>query len=92
MADVHSAPGNRSEWERYARALLHSMAEVRAETSDELHPLLLETADYWLSLGLAIGLERPDAAAALLQLVEADQAERAELSEDARTFVAEVIG
>ena len=32
------------------------MREVLAESPEDLHGLLLETADYWLSLGLAIGL------------------------------------
>jgi hypothetical protein len=46
-------------WRRYATALLHSMEDVRSETAEDLHPVLMETADYWLSLGLAIGTEHP---------------------------------
>jgi hypothetical protein len=81
-----------AEWHRYGRALLHSMAEVRAETPENLHPVLLETADYWLSLGLAIGTARPEAATRLLQLIEREEPERAELSSDAEHFVAEALG
>jgi hypothetical protein len=47
------------DWERYGRAIIESMREVLAESPEDLHGLLLETADYWLSLGLAIGLGRP---------------------------------
>jgi len=79
-------------WQRYGRALLHSMAEVRAETSEEIHPLLMETADYWLSLGLAIGTELPEAAAQLLRLIEIEEPERAELTTDAKHFVREALG
>jgi hypothetical protein len=79
-------------WRRYATALLHSMEDVRAETAEEVHPVLLETADYWLSLGLAIGTEQPEAAARLLRLIEADEPERAELTEDAQYFIGEALG
>ncbi len=41
-------------WERYGRALVGSMAEVLPEADDASHGLLLETADYWLSPGVAI--------------------------------------
>jgi hypothetical protein len=79
-------------WRRYATALLHAMAEVRAETPEDVHPVLMETADYWLSLGLAIGAERPEAATRLLHLIEAEEPERAELTADAQHFVAEALG
>jgi hypothetical protein len=54
--------------------------------------VLMETADYWLSLGLAIGAERPEAATRLLHLIEAEEPERAELTADAQHFVAEALG
>lgn len=79
-------------WHRYGRALLHSMTEVRAETSEDVHPLLMETADYWLSLGLAIGTEQPEAAARLLRLIETEEPGRAELITDAEHFVTEALG
>ena len=41
------------------------MAEVRAETPEDVHAVLMETADYWLSLGLAIGTEQPETATSL---------------------------
>ncbi len=58
------------EWERYGRTLVGSMAEVLNETDPESHPVLLETADYWLALGLTIGVERSDEAAQLLDLID----------------------
>ncbi len=79
------------EWRRYGTALLHSMAEVRAETSEDVHPLLMETADYWLSMGLAIGTAHPEAAHRLLRLIEAEEPERAELGTDAEQFIAEAL-
>jgi hypothetical protein len=68
------------------------MEDVRAETPDDVHPVLMETADYWLSLGLAIGTQQPAAAARLLRLIEAEETERAELTADAEHFVAEALG
>jgi hypothetical protein len=81
-----------ANWRRYGQALLHSMAEVRAETPEDVHPVLMETADYWLSLGLAIGTAQPEAGARLLHLIEAEEPERAQLSADAEHFVAEALG
>ncbi len=80
------------DWRRYGQALLHAMAEVRAETPEDVHPVLMETADYWLSLGLAIGTEHAEAAARLLHLIEAEEPERAELTTDAQHFVGEALG
>ena len=79
-------------WRRYATALLHSMAEVRAETAEEVHPVLMETADYWLSLGLAIGTELPEMARRLLRLMETDEPDLVQLSADAQHFVGEALG
>jgi len=79
-------------WRRYGQALLHSMAEVRAEVPEDVHPILMETADYWLSLGLAIGVQQPEAAARLIRLIETEEPERAELASDAEHFVAEALG
>ena len=78
-------------WQRYGRALLHSMADVREETPEDVHTLLMETADYWLSLGLAIGATQPEAASRLLQLIESDERERDELTADAEHFIAEAL-
>lgn len=75
------------DWERYGRALLQGMQEVLAETPSELHSMLLETADYWLSLGLSIGTTDPDGAARLLAVIESEEPERAELADDAAQFV-----
>jgi hypothetical protein len=79
------------EWERYGRSLVRSMAEVLNETDPESHPVLLETADYWLSLGLTIGVERSDEAAQLLELIETHEENRAELARDARDFTQTVL-
>lgn len=79
-------------WRGYGKALLHSMAEVRDETPEDVHPVLMETADYWLSLGLAIGTSQPEAAARLLRLIESEEPERAELSADAEHFIKEALG
>lgn len=81
-----------ANWRRYGQAVVDSMAEVRAETPDEVHPVLMETADYWLSLGLAIGIGHADQARQLLHLIEAEEPERAELTTDAQHFVAEALG
>jgi hypothetical protein len=78
-------------WERYGRALHRAMAEVLEELSEEVRPHALETADYWISMGLTIGLERPHQARRLLELIEADEGERAALGEDAAAFVEEAL-
>ena len=68
------------------------MEDVRAETAEDVHPLLMETADYWLSLGLAIGTEQPETARRLLRLIETEEPELVELTADAQHFVAEALG
>ena len=80
-----------ARWDRYGRALLQSMQEVLSETPAELHSMLLETADYWLSLGLAIGSSNPDGAARLLAVIESEEPERAELAGDAAQFVSDAL-
>ena len=80
-----------ARWDSYGRALLQSMEEVLSETPAELHSMLLETADYWLSLGLAIGSGNPDAAARLLAVIESEEPERAELADDAAQFVSDAL-
>lgn len=79
------------EWERYGRMLVGSMAEVLNETDPASHPLLLETADYWLALGLTIGVERSEEAAQLLELIEAHEESRVELARDAGEFTQAVL-
>ena len=79
------------EWKCYGRAVIQSMMEVVAESDERTHGPLLETADYWLSIGLAIGLGRPSEAVRLLELIEADEEERAKLDEDAEAFCAEAL-
>ena len=79
-----------AHWAQYGRALIDSMSEVLAETPDETHANLLETADYWLSLGLVLGLRDPAQANQLLQVIEAHEAERGELERDATGLIGQV--
>jgi hypothetical protein len=67
------------------------MAEVLDEFPKEARPNALETADYWISVGLTIGLERPHQARRLLELIEAEESERAALEEDAADFLDEAL-
>jgi len=78
-------------WSRYGRSLAHAMAEVLEEVPEDLRAHVLETADYWLSVGIQLGLERPHQARELLTIIEADELERAALAEDAAGFVAEAL-
>ncbi len=78
-------------WSGYGRALTRAMAEVLDEIPEEVRPHVLETADYWISVGLTIGLERPHQARRLLELIEATESERVALAEDAATFAEEAL-
>ncbi len=80
------------EWERYGREVIGSMTEVLEEAAEEHRPVLLEAADYWLSLGLAIWLGRRTDAERLLALIEPDPSERSELDQDAADFCGEALG
>jgi hypothetical protein len=78
-------------WNRYGKALTRAMAEVLEEVPDEARPHVLETADYWISAGPTIGLERPHQARLLLELIEAEEIERAALAEDPVAFAEEAL-
>ncbi len=78
-------------WERYGSALIAAMAEVLEEIPDEARAHALETADYWLSVGLVIGLERPSDARRLLELIESEEGDRADLSRDGAGFLEEAL-
>ena len=78
-------------WSRYGRSLAQAMAEVLEEIPEVLRAPVLETADYWLSVGIQLGLERPHQARELLAIAEADELERAALAEDAAGFIAEAL-
>jgi hypothetical protein len=82
---------NGEAWSRYGRAPTGAMAEALDEVPEEMRPHVLETADYWISVGLTIGLERPHQARRLLELIEAEEAERAALAEDAAAFIEEAL-
>ena len=88
---MHEA-GAPAGWDAYGRALLTSMSGVLAEVPEDHHPKFLETADFWLALGLATGLEQPDQAKRLLELMEPDEAARAEISLDAQDLCRQVFG
>lgn len=78
-------------WARYGRTLTRAMAEVLDEIPEELRSHVLETADYWISVGLTIGLERPHQARRLLELIEVEESDRAVLAEDAAAFIEEAL-
>jgi hypothetical protein len=82
---------NEADWERYGGTLTRAMAEVLPEFPDEVRPQALEVADYWISVGLTIGLERPHQARELLELIEAEEAERTALEDDASDFLDEAL-
>lgn len=68
------------------------MSSVLDETPDAEHANLLETADYWLSLGLVLGLKDPTRAQRLLDFIEQHEAERGELERDAGDLLNQVFG
>jgi hypothetical protein len=78
------------QWSRYGRALIASMSEVLEETPEGSHANLLETADYWLSVGLALGLRDPTRASELLSVIEAHEPEHGELARDAGTLIGQI--
>jgi len=78
-------------WQGYGRALIRAMQEVLAESPEDVQPHLLETADYWLSVGLAMGLRRPNEASRLLEVIESEERNRTELEADAVAFAEEAL-
>jgi hypothetical protein len=82
---------SQADRDRYGRAMIAAMAEVLDEVPEDARTHLLETADYWLGIGLTIGLERPHQARELLELIEVDEAERAALDQDAAAFAEEAL-
>ena len=79
------------DWQRYALALLRSMAEVLEEVPEEAHASLLEAADYWLSIGLVIGIGRSADANRLLELIETHDVQRSDLERDAAALCREIL-
>jgi hypothetical protein len=78
-------------WGGHGKMLTRAMAEVLDEIPEELRSHVLETADYWISVGLTIGLERPHQARRLLKLIEATESERATLAEEAAAFIEDAL-
>jgi hypothetical protein len=79
-------------WGRYGAALIGAMREVLEQADDRHRELILEVADFWLALGVAIGLERPDQARRLLEVVESDAGDREELHADADDLLEAALG
>jgi len=52
---------------------------------------VLETAGYWLSLGLVHGLREPGRAQQLLRVIEAHEDERGELERDASSLLSQAL-
>jgi len=86
-----SEPQTDEAWQRYGRALIAAMRDVIEEADERHRELLLETADFWLGLGLVMGLRRPDEAVTLLGVMEAHADEHAELLADADDLLANVV-
>lgn len=81
------------EWSRYGRAVIAAMGEVLSDVDESSHALILETADYWLSVGLAAALRRPEDAQRLLALIVEEAGESlTEIEQDADEFCTEVLG
>ncbi len=73
--------------QRYRRAVRHAMAGLLDQFPQDVRPHAVELADFWLALGLAIGLEHASEAQQLLGLIEANEEKMADLSHDARAFL-----
>ena len=77
--------------QRYGRAVHRAMAGLLDELPENAQPHALEVANFWLSLGIAIGLEHVNEAQKLLGLIEANEEKMADLSHDARAFLEEAL-
>ena len=77
--------------QRYGRAVHRAMAELFDGSPENAQPHAVEVANYWLSLGIAIGLEHASEAQQLLGLIQANGEKMAELSHDARAFIEEAL-
>ena len=89
---VDDAVPTSDDWNRAGRALLTAMEEVVAEVDEEQRPLVLETAVYWVALGVAAAIDRPADARRLLDVIEPNATDRDELLSDARAFLDEALG
>jgi len=78
-------------WQRYGRSLIAAMQEVLEEADDRHRELLLEAADFWLGIGLVLGLDRRADAERLLGILQGHGDERGELLADADDLLAEAI-
>ena len=77
--------------QRYGRAVQRAIAELLDGFPENARPHAVEVANFWLSLGIAIGLEHRSEAQQLLGLIEANGEKMAELSHDARAFLEEAL-
>ena len=76
---------------RYGRAVHRAMAGLLDELPENAQPHAVEVANFWLALGIAIGLEHVNEAQQLLGLIEANEEKMADLSHDARAFLEEAL-
>jgi hypothetical protein len=74
----------------YGRALHRAIAAALEDVAEEARQQALETADYSISVGLTIDLERPGQARRFLELIEAAEPEREALNAVAADFLEEV--
>jgi hypothetical protein len=65
---------------------------VLGQANEDATSLLLETADYWLGVGLALSARQPEMAARLLRLIESNESNRTELETDAMAFSDSILG
>ena len=77
--------------QRYGRAVHRAMSELLDEFPENAQPHAVEVVNFWLALGIAIGLEHGSEAQQLLGLIEANGEKMAELSHDARAFLEEAL-
>ena len=76
---------------RYGRAVRRAMAGLLDELPENARPHAVEVANFWLALGIAIGLEHVNEAQLLLGMIEANEEKMADLSHDARAFLEEAL-
>jgi hypothetical protein len=77
--------------QHYGRAVNRAIAELFDGLPENAQPHAIEVANFWLSLGIAIGLEHASEAQQLLGLIEANGERMAELSHDARAFIEDAL-
>lgn len=80
-----------AEWIRYGNAVSAAMSEVMAEVAGDVRPVVIETAEYWLAIGLIVGIRHEESGRRLLRVIEGDEQEASELAADAAVFISEAL-